>query len=96
MSCYCDVSLENYDTRLQELFVKAAFDAVHDTNMRGLRDHMARNSHKLKGPISVKFQREWPKNDPSPEDVVQHILHSSLFSMCIDFGCKRFFHIFNY
>ena len=93
VSAFCDLELEQCDTRIQELFSKAAFDAVLEANMDNVKAYISdHNKEKLQRLISVKFEKEWPENvEDNPEAVVQHILHSSIFSQCIDFGCKHSF-----
>ena len=90
MSAYCDLNLEKYDVRIQEIFSKAAFDAVLEANMHNMKTYISpENKGKLQRLISRKFEKEWPQDaDSHPEVIVQHILQSSIFSQCIDFGCK--------
>ena len=89
VSAYCDLRLESYDTRIQELFAKAAFAAILEAQMDIKASISEHNTNKLKRLISAKFNREWRQvEENNPETIVQYLLNSSTCSQCIDVGCK--------
>ena len=89
MAIYCGPFLSDMGEELTQIFSKAAIQAIQDVEFNGaFRNALdIENIPRFRALISEKFCKAWPNKK---KDILKHVIESTLFSQCIEHGCKYF------